>query len=148
VVVVLRLLAARIRRHLAPLGRGRLLVILVDTSIWIDHLHTAEPRLVSLLTDDEIGCHHLVVEELALGSLKQRDVVLGLLSNLHQFPTVTRLEILHLVEHRRLWGKGLSAIDVNLLGSVALVDGAQLWTRDKRLKAVCTEVGVALAKES
>jgi len=123
-------------------------VILVDTSIWIDHLHTAEARLVGLLSDDEIGCHHLIVEELALGSIKQRDVVLDLLSNLFQFPTVRHPEILHLVERRRLWGKGLSAIDANLLGSVALVEGAQLWTRDKRLKAVCAEVGVAVLDES
>jgi predicted nucleic acid-binding protein len=146
VVVASRLLAAQTHTHLAPLGGGRLLVILVDTSIWIDHLHKAEPRLVRLLTEDEIGCHHLVIEEIALGSLKQRDVVLELLSNLHQFPTVTHLEVLHLVEHRRLWGRGLSAIDVNLLGAVALVEGAQLWTRDKRLKTVCTEAGVALAE--
>lgn len=123
-------------------------MILVDTSIWIDHLHAAEARLVSLLTDDEIGCHHLVIEELALGSIEQRDVVLGLLSNLHRFPTVTHPEILHLVERRRLWGRGLSAVDVNLLGSVALVEGAQIWTRDRRLKAVCKEVGVSLVNES
>ena len=123
-------------------------MILVDTSVWIDHLRTAEPLLVRLLTDDEIGCHDMVIEELALGVMKQRDSVLGLLSNLHRFPTVTHPEILHLVDHRRLWGRGLSAIDVNLLGSVALVSGAQLWTRDKRLKAVCAEVGIALAKES
>lgn len=122
-------------------------MILVDTSIWIDHVHAAEARLVTWLTDDEIGCHHLVIEELALGSIKQRDVVLDLLSNLRQFPTVTHLEILHLVEHRRLWGRGLSAIDVNLLGSVALVDGAQLWTRDKRLSAVCAEIGVPVIDE-
>jgi predicted nucleic acid-binding protein len=100
------------------------------------------------LTGDEIGCHHFVIEELAIGSIKQREVVLAMLSNLHRFPTVTHLEILHLVEHRRLWGKGLSAIDANLLGSVALVEGAQLWTRDKRLKAVCTEVGVPVVDES
>lgn len=123
-------------------------MILVDTSIWIDHLHAAETRLVTLLTDDEIGCHRLVIEELALGSIKQRDSVLDLLSNLHQFPTVTHLEILHLVERRRLWGRGLSAIDVNLLGSVALVEGAQIWTRDTRLTAACTEVGVPVFHES
>ena len=80
-------------------------MILVDTSIWIDHLHAAEARLVRWFTDDEIGCHHLVIEELALGSIQQRDVVLDLLSNLRQFPTVTHLEIHHLVEHRGLsWG--------------------------------------------
>jgi predicted nucleic acid-binding protein len=122
-------------------------VILVDTSIWIDHLHTAEARLVGLLSDDEIGCHHLVVEELALGSIKRRDIVLDLLANLRQFPAVTHSEVLHLVERRRLWGRGLSATDVNLLGSVALVEGARLWTRDKRLKAVCAEVGVQVFPE-
>jgi predicted nucleic acid-binding protein len=148
VAVAWRLLAARIRRQRPPLGGGRLPVILVDTSIWIDHLHAAEARLVSLLANDEIGSHHLVIEELALCSFKQRDVVLDLLSNLNQFPRVTHLEILHLVERRRLWGRGLSAIDANLLGSVALVEGAQLWTRDKRLRAVCTEVGVPVVDES
>jgi predicted nucleic acid-binding protein len=122
-------------------------LILVDTSIWIDHLHATDSRLVRLLAGDEIGCHPLVVEELALGSIKQRDAVLGLLANLHQFPTVTHLEVLHLVDRRRLWGKGLSAIDANLLGSVTLVDGAQLWTRDKRLGAVCAEIGVAVVGE-
>lgn len=123
-------------------------MILVDTPVWIDHLHAAEARLIGLLTDDEIGCHPMVIEELALGSLKQPDVVLGLISGLYQFPSVTHLEILHLVDRRRLWGKGLSAIDANLLGSVALVDGAQLWTRDKRLKAVCMDIGVAVLDES
>jgi predicted nucleic acid-binding protein len=148
VAVAWRLSAARIRRHWQPLGGGRLPVILVDTSIWIDHLHDAESRLVNLLTNDGIGSHHLVIEELALGSIKQRAVVIDLLSNLHQFPTVTHPEILHLVERRRLWGRGLSAVDVSLLGSVALVEGAQLWTRDKRLRAVCTEVGVQVVDES
>jgi predicted nucleic acid-binding protein len=100
-----------------------------------------------VVDEDEIGCHRSVIEELALGSIKQRDVVLDLLSNLRQFPTVTHLEILHLVEHRRLWGSELSAVDVNLLGSVALVDGAQLWTRDKRLSAVCAEIGVPVIDE-
>lgn len=123
-------------------------MILVDTSVWVDHLHAAEARLIGLLTEDEIGCHRLVIEELALGSMEQRGVVLGLLSGLYQFPTVTHLELLHLVDRRRLWGKGLSAIDANLLGSVALVDGARLWTRDKRLKAICAELGVSVLEES
>lgn len=123
-------------------------MILVDTSVWIDHLHAAESRLVSLLADDEIGCHHSVIEELALGEIKQPYAVLDLLSNLRQFPMVTHVEILHLVERRRLWGRGLSAIDVNLLGSGAVLEGAQFWTRDKRLKAACADVGVAVFDDS
>lgn len=122
-------------------------MILVDTSIWIDHLHSAESRLIDLLTVDGAGCHPLVIEEMALGAIKQRGVVLDLLANLYQFPTVTHQELLHLVDRRRLWGTGLSAIDAHLLGSVAVVEGAQLWTRDKRLKAVGAEIGVPVIDE-
>lgn len=131
----------------APRRRTSAPVILVDTSVWIEHLRAADARLVELLGDDEAGCHPLVIEELALGSIKQRDVVLDLLANLYQFPVVTHDEVLRLVGRRRLWGRGLGAVDANLLGSVALVGGARLWTRDKRLKAACAESGVALAEE-
>lgn len=61
-------------------------MILVDTSVWLDHLHSTEPRLVEFLERDEVGCHPLVVEELALGSIKGRTTVLGLLGRLARFP--------------------------------------------------------------
>lgn len=119
-------------------------MILVDTSIWIDHFHTVEPRLVDLLAGDEVGCHDLVIEELALGSLRRRAEVLDLLANLYRFPTVQHHEVLHLVDRNTLWGNGLSVIDVRLLASVALVGGARLWTGDKRLMAACRDVGAAV----
>lgn len=119
-------------------------MILVDTAVWIDHLHTAESRLVEQLELDEVGCHPLVVEELALGSIARRDVVLDLLGNLRQFPTAQHDEILHLVERRQLWGRGLSTVDVHLMAAVAMVEGARLWTRDKRLKTASLDVGVPL----
>lgn len=117
-------------------------MILVDTSIWIDHLHSAEPTLVAYLGEDEAGSHPAVVEELALGSIKDRAQVLTLLADLWHFPTLTHDEVLDLVERRSLWGRGLSAVDAHLLGAVALVPGAQLWTRDKRLHAACRELGI------
>lgn len=123
-------------------------MILVDTSIWIDHLHATDERLAELLTDDKVGCHPSVIEELALGSLKQRDVILALLASLAQFPVVRHEELLHLVDSQRLWGRGLSSVDAGLLGSVLLVEGAQLWTRDKRLIAACVKAGVALMDEA
>lgn len=122
-------------------------MILVDTSVWIDHLHTAEPRLIELLGDDEVGCHRYVIEELALGSIKQRDKVLELLGSLRDFPTLNHDEVLSLVGRHRLWGRGLSAVDAHLLGSVALKGAATLWTRDKRLGAACRDVGVAYLDE-
>jgi hypothetical protein len=123
-------------------------MILVDTSVWIDHLHGNEPLLVELLGRDEVGCHPLVIEELALGSIKRRDDVLRLLSNLAAFPVLTHAELRHFVDVRRLWGRGLSAVDAHLLGSAALVGGATLWTRDKRLLAACGAVGLSVVKES
>lgn len=119
-------------------------MILVDTAVWIDHLHSAEVRLVELLEIDQVGCHALVIEELALGSISRCEVVLDLLANLRQFPAVQHDEILHLTHQRELWGRGLSAVDVHLIAAVAVVEGAQLWTRDKRLKAASVDVGVAL----
>lgn len=117
-------------------------MILVDTSIWIDHLHASDPELTRLLGDDEVGCHPYVIEELALGSIKQREAVLDLLENLSRFPVLRHPEVMTLVSCRRLWGQGLSAVDVHLLGAVSLVGGARLWTRDRRLMAACRDVGV------
>jgi predicted nucleic acid-binding protein len=123
-------------------------MILVDTSIWIDHLHAGEPLLVERLGRDQVGCHPLVIEELALGSMKRRDDMLDLLSNLVAFPLLTHREVMHLVDVQRLWGRGLNAADAHLLGSVAMVGGAMLWTRDKRLLAACEALGVPRVKES
>ncbi|EAQ00079.1 hypothetical protein JNB_07909 [Janibacter sp. HTCC2649] len=122
-------------------------MILVDTSVWIDHLHATEPRLVALLESDEVGCHPLVIQELALGSIRRRDHVLGLLANLRPFPTLGHDEVLAFVEGRRLWGRGLSAADAHLVGAVTLVSGGQIWTRDKRLVAAANDVGVAVLPE-
>ena len=123
-------------------------MILVDTSIWIDHLHASEPLLVSLLRDDRVGCHPAVIEELALGSIKQRDHVLDLLESLQAFPVLTHKEVMALVAGRQLWDRGLSAVDVHLLGSVMLIGGARLWTRDKRLLAAGRDSGSAYVEQS
>ncbi len=109
-------------------------MFLVDTSIWIEHLHASEPRLVEPLSVDQVGCHVLVIEEMALVSIAQRDVVLDLLANLYQSSAIDHREVLHLANRRRLWGRGLSVVDVHLMATVALVAGAQLWTRDQRLQ--------------
>ena len=117
-------------------------MILVDTSVWIDHLHATEPELVDLLARDEVGSHPMVIEELALGSLRGRDSVISLLSALHRFPSLSHEEVLGFVEVRRLWGRGLSAADAHLLGSVLIERGSGLWTRDRRLRAAAADVGV------
>lgn len=117
-------------------------MILVDTSVWIDHLRRAEPALQQLLSDGQVVCHPFVIGELACGHLKGRDAFLALLDKL---PSITRAahdEALGFVETHRLSGRGLGWCDVHLLVSTALTPGAQLWTRDKALSSVAGDMGV------
>ena len=79
--------------------------------------------------------------------IKQRDHVLALLGSLQEFPVLTHQEVMALVDLRQLWRRGLSAVDVHLLGSVMLVGGARLWTRDKRLLAACRDGGAGSVEE-
>lgn len=120
-------------------------MILVDTSVWIDHLRTSDPRLTDLLDHDEVASHPLVIQELALGSMKNRHLVLSSLGRLRQCPSLSHDEVLTLVSSRELWGKGLSAVDVHLLGSVLLSPAIRLWTRDKALRTSARALGVVPA---
>lgn len=117
-------------------------MILVDTSVWIDHLHATDTELVQLLESDAVGSHPLVIEELALGRIAERATLLDGLASLTAFPVLSHGEVLQLVEVQPLWGRGLNAVDAHLLGSVLITPGARLWTRDKRLRSAAEEAGV------
>ncbi|MBF0959686.1 MAG: PIN domain-containing protein [Actinomyces sp.] len=116
--------------------------VLVDTSIWIDHLRKTEPVLVDLLERDQVCVHQSVITELALGNLKKRSIFPKALERLMVVRNVDDQGIRHFVEERRLWGRGLSAVDVALLASVVVTPGVALWTRDKRLRQAARDVGV------
>ena len=118
-------------------------MILVDTSVWIDHLRATEPVLTNLLARDDVASHPVVIQELALGSIKNRDAVLASLGRLKQVLTLSHHELLTLVSAHALWGNGFSPADAHLLGSILLSPGAQLWTREKALKASAATVGAA-----
>lgn len=122
-------------------------MILVDTSVWIDHLHQAESRLVEYLDADLVGFHPSVVEELALGTIRGRTKFLELLGRLRPLPVLTHDELLALVDKRQLWGQGLSAVDAHLIGAVLLTPEARLWTRDRRLRRVAGELAIPLVAE-
>jgi predicted nucleic acid-binding protein len=111
-------------------------VILVDTSVWIDHLHRSIPPLVQALEREEVLTHPFVIGEIACGELKNRQEVLALLSALPSAVVATDEEVLGLIERHRMMGKGLGYIDVHLIASVMLTESEQLWTRDKKLQAV------------
>jgi predicted nucleic acid-binding protein len=118
-------------------------VILVDTSIWIDHLRYGEPLLVAALESGRVMMHPFVLGELACGNLANRSEVLGLLGGLPAALTATDPEALEFIERRALMGRGIGYIDVHLLASTALSGDTRLWTKDRRLAAVATELDLA-----
>lgn len=118
-------------------------MILVDTSVWIDHLHHAEAELVDLLDRSLVAQHPVVIGELSLGSLRSRADVLRLLANLPVTSAATHDEVMYLVEQHRLFGQGLSLVDAHLLASALVTPGTGIWTRDKRLHAAAARLQLA-----
>lgn len=116
-------------------------MILVDTSIWIDHFRRGRPDLEALVLADAVLCHPFVVGELACGNIRHRAEVLMRLLRLPQAPLAAHGEVLQLVERRRLMGKGLGWTDVHLLAS-ALLARAELWTMDDGLAGAAASLGV------
>jgi hypothetical protein len=94
-------------------------LILVDTSVWMDHLRRGDGRLVSLLDDAAVLTHAFVISELACGSLAGRRPVLGMLHDLPRAATAETDEVLEfIIERHRLWGQGIRASrgDVHMNG--------------------------------
>lgn len=118
-------------------------MILVDTSIWIDHLRAGDVELIGLLNDNGVLAHPWVTGELALGHLSRRTEVLRLLHNLPQATVATDDEVLALIDHQQLFGIGIGYVDAHLLAATMLTSGARLWTRDERLTSTATRLGLS-----
>ncbi len=118
-------------------------MILVDTSIWVDHLRRREDGLAGLLDSGEVLMHVFVIGEIACGSLARRAEILELLHALPAAQVAEPDEVLLFVERRGLGGRGIGYLDSHLLASAALSPGTALWTRDKRLRAVAAAIELA-----
>ena len=119
-------------------------MILVDTSVWIDHLRDGDERLIDLLDSSQVLVHPFVIGELACGNLRERDEVLRLLNNLPQTSVASHEEVLYFIERNKLMGEGIGYIDAHLLAATALVDTALIWTRDKRLQKLAGKLKLNL----
>lgn len=122
-------------------------MILVDTSIWIDHLHRVDAALSVLLNDGRVCTHPMIIGELALGSIRDRQTVIGLLSDLQSTHVATSAEVLEFVDGNALYGVGLSLVDAHLLAALRLDSSHRLWTRDRRLGLAAEKLGVAVADQ-
>jgi predicted nucleic acid-binding protein len=118
-------------------------VILVDSSVWIEHLRLASAILGALLDAGEVLGHPFVMGELALGNLRRRDDILRVLRRLPQANSASHGEVLRFIDREALFGRGIGYVDAHLLAAARLTPGSRLWTRDRRLHAVAAQLGLA-----
>lgn len=118
-------------------------MILVDTSVWVDHLRSDDSALTELLEQNRVLMHPMILGELACGNLQNRQLLLQLWQQLQSLSTVTHEEVLYFIEQHKLMGKGIGYVDAHLLASVVLTAGTSLWTRDKRLAIIAAELQCA-----
>ena len=122
-------------------------MILVDSSVWIDHLRRKEPRLSAVLESGFVMCHPFVIGELACGHLRSRHQMITALAQLPAAPVASHAEALGFLERHAVAGRGIGWSDIHLLASAALAAGALLWTRDKRLAVAADKLGLAFDRE-
>jgi len=122
-------------------------VILVDTSVWINHLRQDNPKLASFLESGFVFTHPFVVGELSCDSLKKREYFLRDLRTLPVVKAASDEEVSHFIEERKVWGRGIGWIDAHLLAS-SILTGCRLWTFDLRLHEVAAELGLTTARGS
>ena len=116
-------------------------MILVDTTVWVEHLRRGLPSLATLLQEGEVLIHPWVIGELACGNLRNRQQVLELLQGLTVATVASDAEVLLLIERDRLMGRGIGYVDAHLLAAARL-SHCRLWTQDRRLAAVALEQGL------
>ena len=118
-------------------------MILVDTSVWVEHLRRGLSHLATLLQEGSVLIHPWVIGELACGNLRNCADVLELLQGLPAAIVASDGEVLLLIEREQLMGRGIGYVDAHLLASAKL-SHAQLWTQDRRLAALAKERGLAM----
>ena len=119
-------------------------MILVDTSVWVEHLRAGDERLMALLDAGEVLGHPLVTGELALGNLRGREAFLRDLRDLPRTAVVADEEVLCFIDRQGLFGRGIGYVDAHLLAAARLTAGARLWTGDRNLQAVAAELDLAI----
>ena len=118
-------------------------MILVDTSVWVDHFMGVDNVVSELLQAGRVLAHPFVIGEVGLGKLRQRTAILGYLQDLPQARVATDLEVFTFIEQWELSGSGIGYVDAHLLASARLTPGVSLWTRDPQLVRVAEQMGVA-----
>ncbi|MEM9988720.1 MAG: type II toxin-antitoxin system VapC family toxin [Pseudomonadota bacterium] len=119
-------------------------MLLVDTSVWVDHLRNENNKLQYDLLQNKVLTHPHIIGEISLGSLKNRRLVLSLLKELPFAAVAQDSEVQEMIERQKLYGKVIGYVDAHLLAATLITPGTQLWTKDKRLHEMALELDVAI----
>jgi predicted nucleic acid-binding protein len=120
-------------------------MILVDSSVWIDHLRQKDVLLSQLLINNQVCIHPMIIGELACGNLQNRSSIIKLWQSLPHVNQATHLEALHCMDKHNLFGQGIGFIDLHLLASTVLSSDTLLWTNDRRLKNIAVELKLSFS---
>ncbi len=116
-------------------------MVLVDTSVWVNHFRASDAALSALLNQGQVCLHPFVLGELALGNLRQTDAAFDALKGLPQMDAALDDEVMALIARQNLAGRGIGYVDAHLITSVFLTPGSRLWTQDQRLHQVAKSLG-------
>ena len=117
--------------------------VLVDTSVWVDHFRHGNDTLIQLLDRDLVLTHPLIIGELACGTPPSRAQTLTDLASLQPARQASAAEVLAFIDREHLFGLGCGILDMHLLASTLITQGARLWSLDKRLDVLAERFGVA-----
>lgn len=118
------------------------MILLVDTSIWVDHFRARNSILEEALEDGLVITHEFVIGELACGLMQDRDEVLRTFESLPRASILSHSEFLYFLNANTLQGTGLNFVDIHLLASASLNPGVELWTRDQKLQRASSGISV------
>ena len=118
-------------------------LVLADSSIWIDHINKGDALLAEFLKQKRVVLHPMVLGEIAMGSLRQRNIFLEELRQLPIVGSASNAEVMAMVEWHGLHNKGIGFVDAHLLASVHIMQNTSLCTKDKRLHAQALRLEVA-----
>jgi predicted nucleic acid-binding protein len=122
-------------------------MVLVDTSVWIEHFRSGNIGLENLLNDGDVACHLFIIGELACGNISNRAEILSLLRALPLTKHAAHEEVMHFIGNYELMGKGLGFIDMHLIAS-AVLSKVPIWTLDKKLKDVSSRLGLDYRRQT
>ncbi|MEZ5691586.1 MAG: hypothetical protein R3D71_07975 [Rickettsiales bacterium] len=117
-------------------------MVLVDTSVWIDHFRSSNNELQSLLNECQVLSHNFIIGELSLGNFKKRNAILEYLNDFPKAIHAEDSEVANFIKKNKLFGRGIGYIDAHLLAS-AIITETHIWTNDKKLRNITSEFDIS-----